>query len=216
MVTISNKQRILIIVVFTLVFIAGSLFWYFERKDSEAIVIVSNEVGVDQQQQDLQPSDDQAVGGAPVFIEQIYIHVKGAVQNPGVYQLDKGKRVVDAVNAAGGSLPEGNLDLINLAALLQDGQEVIVYTSQEDQQQWQLTMDNVSGGGSSGNSGKININTATSEQLQTLTGIGPSKAEAIIKHREKHGLFATPESLLDVNGIGQKTLENLLDDITVQ
>ncbi|OEF96252.1 helix-hairpin-helix domain-containing protein [Desulfuribacillus alkaliarsenatis] len=214
MTTISDRQKILIIILFSAILIASSFYFYKAHIQQTGIIIEISE------QKDINDgaqveNGDRDIVSAPIY-DEIYVHVKGAVKNPGVYKLDTSNRVVDAVNAAGGPLADGNLDLINLAAKLTDGQEVIVYTSVEEQQAWNTLASIASASDSNNVNSMVNINTATQEQLQVLPGIGPSRAEAIIRYREQHGAFQSIESIINVSGIGQVTFENIKDSITIQ
>lgn len=130
------------------------------------------------------------------------IHVAGAVKFPGVYTLDPGKRIIDAVKAAGGVSWEGDLNRINLAAPLADGMQVDIPFKQE-----------VEGAPTPEKQGQIQINRAGPDELETLPGIGPARAEAIIEFRERKGDFREPEDLLEISGIGEKTLDQLREHI---
>lgn len=136
----------------------------------------------------------------------IVVHVSGAVRHPGVYTLKDGARVVDAVDAAGGIVPEGNADAINLAEPLYDGRKV--------------TVPYISNQVGTGNTGvivdsRVNINEATAAQLETLPGIGPAKAAAIVSFREANGPFRSVDDLAAVGGIGAKTVDALKELITL-
>lgn len=140
----------------------------------------------------------------------IVVHVSGAVASSGVYELPEGSRVSDAIDAAGGMVDDASEDALNLARVLVDGEQVVVPTVEERMQELQA----VANGGASP-SGKVNINTATAEQLDTLPGIGESTAQKIIADREANGPFASPEDLKRVSGIGDKKFAELADLITV-
>lgn len=131
----------------------------------------------------------------------LVVHVAGWVSAPGVYELPQGARVRDAVTAAGGVLPEGNLDAVNLAAKLEDGQQIRVLGKSES-------------GQTETNPGTININTASLAQLQSLPGIGPTIAQRIIAHREQNGAFTDTIDITKVSGIGPSTYEKIKDRIT--
>lgn len=136
----------------------------------------------------------------------VVVHVAGAVQMPGVYQLSAGSRVVDAIAAAGGLASDANSDVVNLASLLVDGERVYVPTVGEALPPIVAG----AGGGSAGTpveSGPININTAGIERLQDLPGVGPATAAAIVAHRDQYGPFISVEALADVRGIGPAKLE---------
>lgn len=135
---------------------------------------------------------------------EIAVHVKGAVMEPGLYWLAADSRTADAIAAAGGPAEGADLDRINLAAPLTDGSQLAVPFASETAEE----EDDPAGG-------LININTATSAQLQTLDGIGEVKARAIIDYRESHGDFTSVEQLTRVEGIGSATLEKIRDRISV-
>ena len=146
----------------------------------------------------------------------IYVHVSGAVQNPGVYELMHGSRAVDALNAAGGFLDDGAREAVNLAATLEDGMQLHVLTQQEFDEQGGLASLSaegqvVAGGGGGGHdsAGLVNLNIADSAILQTLPGIGPVTADNIIQDREANGPYSSLEDLTRVSGIGPKRVEAL-------
>lgn len=136
---------------------------------------------------------------------QITVHVCGAVLHPGVVRLPEGSRVMDAVEGAGGPLPEADLDALNLAQVVQDGQKINVPRAGE-------------GGGSSGGKeggGKININAATRQDLESLPGIGPTLAERIVSYREKVGAFRSLDELKRISGIGEKKFQEIKDLVEI-
>ncbi len=131
----------------------------------------------------------------------ILIHVSGAVLNPGIYELELGSRAQDALDAAGGSLEDADLDRINLARVLIDGQQIHVPSFDEAEEGFSLP---------------ININRASVEQLTLLPGIGPVSAEAIIDYRDLHGPFSNIEEIQNVSGIGPSTFDNIKALIDIQ
>lgn len=161
-------------------------------------------------------SQDQAVS-------VMYIDVSGAVRSPGVVVLDEGSRIFHAIDAAGGLAENGDVSPINLAQSLSDGDKLYIPYAGEYADASNAAAGIVDGmagtrGGSgdgSADNGKININTATASQLQTLTGIGAVTAEKIIEYRSKYGSFQNVTELLNVSGIGEKTLEKFIDDVCV-
>ncbi len=146
----------------------------------------------------------------------VTVHVDGAVQKPGVYTLPPGSRVKDAIQAAGDALPSANTSRINLAEPLQDG--VLIVVPEIGQASAPTTSQQPPGERASTilPGGLININTATLEELDLLPGIGPVTAEKIIQYREDNGFFVTIEDILQVPGIGDKTLDDIRDLITVE
>ncbi|UJL44898.1 helix-hairpin-helix domain-containing protein [Virgibacillus sp. NKC19-16] len=134
------------------------------------------------------------------------VDVKGAVTTPGVYEMDSQSRVNDVIQTAGGFTEDADQTQVNLAQKVQD--EMIIIIPKEGEE--------ANGGGSgSSESGKVKINQATQAEMESLNGIGPSKAQAIIQYRDEHGLFQTEEDLLEISGIGEKTLDNFRDDIQI-
>lgn len=143
----------------------------------------------------------------------IVVHVAGAVVAPGVYRLEVGRRVVDAVQAAGGLSSLADADAINLAALLADGQRV--YVPEVGEVPPVVVSGDPGTGPSATPSGPVNLNSGTADELDSLPGVGPATAAAIIAHREQHGPFASVEALADVRGIGPAKLDALRGLVTV-
>lgn len=146
--------------------------------------------------------------------EVIYVDVTGAVKTPGVYSLPAGSRVFEAIALAGGAREDASLEHVNQAGILEDGQQIRIYTEEEAEQ---IPEQNpVTGTGAAAQeAAKVNINTARKEELMTLTGIGETRAEAILAYRQENGGFQAPEDLMQVEGIKEKTFEKLRDQITV-
>ncbi len=154
---------------------------------------------------------------------RIFVYVCGQVQNPGVYELEAGSRVYEALDAAGGVTGEAAGEYLNQAGLLKDGQQVYVPTRKEAEEGsplWQNGAVNEGAPGPAETSGtaedaRINLNQATKEELMTLTGIGEVKAEAILKYREEHGPFGSIEEIKEIEGIKDGIFQKIRDDITV-
>ncbi len=139
--------------------------------------------------------------------KEIVVYVCGAVNLEGVYSCAQGDRVNDALKIAGGATKEADLKSLNLAAKLVDGQKLYVPPIGENQASEPLKGASLSGGG------YIGINTASSAELETLTGIGPTLAMRIVDHREKNGPFQSIDGLLEVEGIGKKKLDSIKDEV---
>lgn len=144
--------------------------------------------------------------------EEVVVDVKGAVRYPGVYALSPNERIIDALERAGGLKEGATTDPINLAQKLTDGMVIYVPTLEEVKENGGTTPFSFHAQGGKGG-GKININQATVEELQQLPGIGPARAQAIVRYREEHGPFQSLEELTNVSGIGPKILENIRDQI---
>jgi competence protein ComEA len=155
-----------------------------------------------------------AVPSATLSPAVIVVNVAGWVRNPGVFEFHQGDRVIDALKAAGGPKKGAALESLNLAALLTDAQQVLVPKKGEGG----VVVPGMSSPGSTSTGvagAKINVNTATEPELETLPGVGPVLAQRIIDYRTDHGPFATVDALDDVSGIGPATLADLLDLVTV-
>lgn len=137
-------------------------------------------------------------------VAELVVHAAGAVNQPGVYRLTATARVVDLIERAGGPIKEAELDALNLAAPLTDGQRVYVPREGE------VVSGPLDVGGSSGEAGLVlDLNTATAEQLDTLPGVGPATARSILDERTQKGRFGSVEDLLDVRGIGEAKLAEI-------
>ncbi|HCT92114.1 MAG TPA: hypothetical protein DF613_12175 [Lachnospiraceae bacterium] len=151
--------------------------------------------------------------------EELYVYVCGEVAHPGVYRLPGGARVYEALDMAGGLTEAAEDTALNQARLLEDGEEIRIPAQGEAGEPGETggVSENTEGVvREPGESGRVNINTADAAQLATLTGIGPSRAEAIIAWREANGGFTAPEDLKKVDGIADKTFDKLKDEITVR
>lgn len=174
----------------------------------------------------------EAVSDKEMQQAMIYVDVCGAVANPGVFQLAAGSRVFQAIEAAGGYLPEAALTCVNRVGVLTDGQQLYILTQEEMERQGldPVEMAKASDGQMNGSAGtgqntgmtaqvqqdnRININTADEAQLTTLTGIGATRAQAIIAYREENGPFAAIEDIMNVQGIKEGTFAKIKDEIVV-
>ena len=177
-------------------------------------------------------NESEAVSDKEMQQAMIYVDVCGAVANPGVFQLTAGSRVFQAIEAAGGYLPEAALTCVNRAGVLTDGQQLYILTQEEMERQGldPAEMAKASDGQMNGSAGtgqntgiaaqvqqdnRININTADEAQLTTLTGIGATRAQAIIAYREENGPFAVIEDIMNVQGIKEGTFAKIKDEIVV-
>ena len=193
----------------------GSSFYLYGRSDPEPelLPVIAAEVPASGEQsnsalQKESPRTEPAAPAAPVTVD-----VKGAVARPGVYTMPPGSRVHEAVQQAGGLTKEADSRSLNGAKKLADG--MLIYVPRQGE-----TPPVSAFGGESGavNEGKetVNLNLATSEQLQTIPGIGPAKAAAILEYREQKGEFKKVDELTNVSGIGPKTLEKIRSHVTVE
>jgi competence protein ComEA len=149
------------------------------------------------------------VSSPPSPSVSVIVDVAGAVRQPGVFEFFEGDRVIDAIERAGGPLPKADLSLLNLAAPLADGTQILV-------PKMGPAVAGVPSGTAPGtSSGLININAASATELEALSGIGEVLAATIVEYRDQNGPFASVEDLMDVSGIGPATLEEIRDQVTV-
>ncbi|MGF9963234.1 helix-hairpin-helix domain-containing protein [Bacillus rhizoplanae] len=189
------------LVLFVAIGIVGILFvWQTKNWQEQPAVNVEASSKIEERKEKTNVTDSKLQSKA------IMVDMKGAVQREGVYELQSGARVKDAIEKAGGFLPEADVTKVNLAQLVQD--QVMIYVPKKGEQATTVN-------GSFLQEGKIQINTATKEQLEKISGIGPRKAENIMKYREQHGPFQKVEDLLEVDGIGEKSLEKIKNEIIV-
>ena len=143
----------------------------------------------------------------------IYVYLSGEVESPGVYKLENEARLDQAIELAGGMTKNAQKEYLNLAETVYDGQQIHILSKKEYKKSQEQDTDIVQNTDS--DNALININTATPEELQSLSGVGETRAKAIIEYREKNGKFQTIEDIKNVSGIGDSTFENIQNDITV-
>lgn len=179
-------------------------FLYFSQPDDQAFSDFSN---IPLQTPEINASNpDKDEESLSIFVD-----VKGAVRLPGLYEAEEGDRVFDLIELAGGLLDEADEDRINLAEKAFD--EMVVYIAKKGEVFEDMTFPTHS---SEKTPGKVNLNKADAAELETLSGIGPSKAKAIIEYREQNGPYKQIEDLKKISGIGEKTFEKLQDTISVK
>lgn len=160
-------------------------------------------------------SDNLSDSEAKSSASMIYVQVAGAVHKPGVYKLPEGSRVFQALELAGGVTEDAQLKSLNQAAPVADGEMVWVMTVEEAAAQ-PVQEGETSGNGSEGEDAKVNLNTATKEELMELPGIGAAKAENILAYREANGSFTKIEDLMKIEGIKEGVFSKIEDYVRVQ
>ena len=196
-----NVKSIILAFVCSLVLIIGGLFYFNQNKTEDYSGVsfsnISNETN---------NKDEKAENRHD---EKIFVDVKGAVKHPGVFETTKDKRVKDLIEEAGGLLDDADTATLNLSQKVKD--QMVIYVLKHGEKPKQIS----DGGSSSSNTDVININTANKEQLMKISGVGKTKAEAIISYREKNGDFKKKEDITKVRGIGKATFEKIKDKIEV-
>ena len=224
-----DRDRLKILAVFVSVFLILCGYFYFTQRNTminkvAKIQTQSSSSEISQNHPELE-SAEKIIDGLKVMTSTV--HVAGAVKNPGVYNLPSSSRVIDAIEKAGGATENADLDQINLADYVSDGQKIEVpkLKSGDTSLNYKLITDELDKIGankidstnekSSSKSDLVNINTADSSELQSLPGIGTTIANSIIEYRKENGNFETIEDLKKVSRIGDKTFDKLKDLITV-
>ncbi|MBT2602502.1 helix-hairpin-helix domain-containing protein [Bacillus sp. ISL-53] len=206
------KRKMTMITV-AMAFVAGGIYFFSQQgedtADTEDIFSVTAK----------EAEMEQSVNESAAEPEIIKVDVKGAVKSPGIFTAQAGDRVIDLISSAGSFTEKADTDKVNFAQIIED--QMVIYVpeiGEEDKGNLENIQVGTSGDavtkGTSG--GLVNLNTATQEDLQTLTGIGPSKADAILEYRETVGKFKEVDELKQVTGIGDKTFERLRDSISVK
>ena len=198
--------------------ISGVVFWRGQSRSAytEEALITAAPVGQTQQSSGKDGISEKPDSG------ECAVYVSGAVKQPGLYRYQGTARVCDAIQAVGGFQANAAEDSLNLARLLEDGEQICVLTKKEaarakkKSRQAQQSEEAAEGDQGSGNSsgGKVNINTATAAELMTLPGIGEAKAALIINYREEKGKFSKIEDLMQISGIKEGIFQKIKDNIT--
>ncbi|HJJ03603.1 MAG TPA: helix-hairpin-helix domain-containing protein [Clostridiaceae bacterium] len=207
---LNKKQKIIVVV---LIIIMCIVIGYYiisktEKYNYSDIEKISNIIEEDQE------VDDN------IIENKIVIHITGEVEEEGVIELEKGARISDAIEEAGGTTKEADLSNVNLAYSLSDGQKVKIPNINEKDEEIivveEKAGDNIIIEGNKSKEEKININKAAQTEIETLPGIGPSTALKIITYRNEHGEFKNIEDIKNVSGIGDSKFENIKEYICVE
>ena len=196
-----NVKSIILAFVCSLIVIIGGLFYFNQSKTEDYSGVSFSNTSNETNNKDEKAEDKHD--------EKIFVDVKGAVKHPGVFETTKDKRVKDLIEEAGGLLDDADTSTLNLSQKVKD--QLVIYVLKHGEKPKQI-----SDSGTSSSSGDvININTANLEQLMKTSGVGKTKAEAIISYREKNGDFKKKEDITKVRGIGKATFEKIKDKIEV-
>ena len=217
-----KNWKVVGIVASVIFFIGVSCVCYFRSNSDKYGSVESFDAG------NVIKDDVQNAGAQEKSVEEskkaddvIYIHIVGEVRNQGVVTLNKGQRIMDAIEKAGGVTEEADLSKVNLAFVLSDGQKVKIPSVNDEAGSGEEFVTagggyNVVQGGSGGSVGvKVNINNASQTELETISGVGPSLAAKIINYREKNGKFRSIEELKNISGIGDSKFEGMKDFVEI-
>ena len=206
---LKNKKTIIIIMI--PIFFIGliSLAYFYKDKDEYGVIENTTEQSNSAGSQTQEDKNE----------EDIYIHITGEVLSPGVIVLPKGSRIIDAIEKGGGVTENADLSKINLVYVLTDGQKLIIPSINDERNEIENNIitngeSNITQGESNGK-GKVNINTASQTELETIEGVGPSLANKIIEYRKKNGRYKTIDELKNVSGIGESKYETIKERIEI-
>ena len=205
-----EKNKIVVILVICIVFIGGVIYYFKQSKDDYADF---------EEIENVEKINEVTEKGKEVIEEsKIIVHIAGEVVNPGVIELSEGSRIIDAINVAGGVTEEADLSNINLAYILEDAQKIYVPNISELEKTETIVSSYIVENENKNTNEKImvNINTANSQELQKIPGIGESTALKIINYRNENGKFNSIEDIQNVSGIGTSKFNKMKEYICIK
>lgn len=225
----TSIKKIILIIVIIIAIISSCVYGiiYYKKQEKESFEVSDNLIKPKIKNTNKSSNEEKS---------NLVVDIKGEIQNPGIYRVEKNTRVIDVINMAGGLTANADTSVINLSKKITDEMVIIIYSKQEvinfietkKQEQEKLSICNeqevvngacIKDSSTTNNedniTGKININTATTEELQNLPGIGEAKAKNIVKYREENGNFTKIEDLKEVPGIGDSIYDQIKDYITI-
>lgn len=212
---LSQKQKIIVYVIGVIVFALLGLYTWKKSENVDYESIEEEILNIEIQEEEVIVEES----------EEIVIHVIGAVNDPGIVRLSLGSRIIDVIEAAGGSKEEADLNQVNLAYIVEDGQKIHIPSINEEVEEFSNSGYNEYISSNEGNniiinnegeSQKVNINTASKEELMSLNGIGEATADKIIAYREENGKFNSIEDIQNVKGIGEAKFNNIKENICIK
>jgi competence protein ComEA len=199
-----NKKQIIVVLIILAIIGAAVYYYKTQSNKDEYVLFEEAENGLENNQSESKIEER----------EKIVVHIAGAVANPGIVILEEGGRIVDAIGEAGGLLENANIDKINLAYMLEDGEKIYIPFHGEDVSE---NNDNVGFGDTVVKKDtQVNINTATQTELMSLPGIGASTAQKIVDYRKENGKFKSIEDIKNVSGIGDSKFNQIKNFIKVK
>ena len=216
---LDNKQKLTLVVIIIIMLgvIAYYLYLNFQKTNEEVF-----STGDEEQIEDIVEANK--VGESNVhpqeIEEKIKIHIAGAVQQEGIYEIEDGSRIADAIEKAGGLNENASTKNVNLAYKLEDGQKIYIPTTEEEKEQEIKVVTSGQNGqivdnGDKTNNKIVNINTANQTELEEIPGVGESTAQKILEYRNKNGKFKTIEEIKNVSGIGEMKYEQMKEYIKI-
>ena len=215
---INKKQKILLIMIIFIITL-GIIYYTYTTKTNDEFSIEEQNLEIEENEREKEINENIKEN------TKIIVHISGAVRNEGIVELKEKARIADAIEMAGGITEDAYMKDVNLATILEDGMKIYIPTKEEVEKQGENINDSVSkdtnldiynnGSNTSKKNNKVNINTASKEELDTLPGIGESTANKIINYRKENGKFKTIEEIKEVSGIGDSKFEDIKDLIEI-
>ena len=206
-----TKREIILGIIFFVSVAFFSVKDFSSKKDSTLLIkqeLETDENKTSEEQEENVPKEDKMETKEPL---EIKVDISGAVKKPGIVTLKEGDRVEDAILKAGGTTEKADENRFNRAKFLQDGEHIIIPQIGEE-----INIETSQSLSTPNKNNKININTATKDELTKLSGIGEALSERIIKYRQKNNGFKNIEEIMEVNGIGQNKFQQIKDDIKIK
>lgn len=228
-----DKRKIIIFVVSILIISILFIIYVINKNSEKNMIDLNSLIGEEDKtelnsKQEIITNEENSINiiNEKQSYETIVVHITGEVKKEGVIYLEKGARIIDAIKEAGGETKQADLSQVNLAYELQDGQKLYIPSKNEKISEYIIdesgqsigeskSSTGLSGNKEDGKNVKVNINTATLEELDNLPGIGPSLAERIIEYREENGKFKSIEDIQNVKGIGESKYNDIKEKIIV-
>lgn len=212
-----KEKKLFFILFIGIILIIGGILFYFQRSNDKILMMdqtateefENNSMELNQEE-NIKSVDQGESSVDKQSPKEIMVHIVGQVKNPGVVEVQEGTRLIEAIEQLGGTTQEADLDAVNLAKKLADEEKIYIPKKGE------ISQSNTNSGMvEEENSDKININTASQEELKTLSGIGDGISKNIIEYREANGGFKSIEEIKEVNRIGDKIFNDIKDKITI-
>ena len=213
---INKKQKIVLFII--IIITLGIAYYTYTIK-------INDQFNIEEQNLEVEENKIKESNKIEEETTKIVVHVSGAVRNEGIVELKEKSRIADAIEMVGGITEDAYMKDVNLATILEDGMKIYIPTKEKVEKQGENINDSVSkdtnldiynnGSNTSKKNNKVNINTASKEELDTLPGIGESTANKIINYRKENGKFKTIEEIKEVSGIGDSKFEDIKDLIEV-
>ena len=214
---INKKQKILLIMIISIITLGIGYYTY--------TIKINDQFNIEEQNLEVEENKIKESNKIEEETTKIVVHVSGAVRNEGIVELKEKSRIADAIEMVGGVTEDAYMKDVNLATILEDGMKIYIPTKEEVEKQRENTNDSVSkdtnldiynnSSNTRKKNNKVNINTASKEELDTLPGIGESTANKIINYRKENGKFKTIEEIKEVSGIGDSKYEQIKNLIEI-